>query len=151
MGIIRSLTSTPKGMTMSSMPTLPVEAMVRNLTSNMARIIRAAFRQSNGKTATLRATKPFRKIDPKHPCAMFEASANYVWRQLCFDYVSRRPHNCMPCTADFDLYRVLKGQCENAHRATRDMTLVLDQQIRLAESVMPVTAQRGVMSWRGLV
>lgn len=136
---------------MSSMPTLPVERMVRDLPSNSARIIRAAFRQSDGETATLRATKPFRKITLKHPCAMFEACANYTWRLLCFDYVASRPHSCMPLTADFDLYRVLKGQCEKVHQAVRDLTLVLDQQIRLAESVMPITVQRGAMSWRGLV
>ena len=136
---------------MSSMPTLPIEAMVRNLPSNTARIIRAAFRASDGTSAKLRATKPFRKIDTDADDAMYKASANYVWRMLCFDYVARAPHNCMPCTADFDLYRVLKVQCEKAHQAARDMTLVLDQQIKLAESVMPVAAQAGVVSWRGLV
>ncbi len=136
---------------MSSMPTLPIEEMVLNLPSNIARIIRAAFRASDGTSAKLRATKPFRKIDIGADDAMFKASANYVWRMLCFDYVARAPHNCMPCTADFDLYRVLKVQCDNAHQAARDMTLVLDQQIRMAESVMPITRQAVAWAWRGLV
>jgi hypothetical protein len=141
---------------MSSMPTMPIEAMVRDLPTNSARIIRAAFRRSNGTTATLRASKPFRKIDTDADDAMYKASANYAWRMLCFDYVARAPHNCMPCTADFDLYRVLKvqGGCADIHavaQATRDMVVVLDQQIKLAESVMPVAAQVGVLSWRGLV
>lgn len=136
---------------MSSMPTLPIEAMVKDLPSNSARIIRAAFRAPGDTSAKLRATKPFRKIDTDADDAMFKASANYVWRMLCFDYVARAPHNCIPCTADFDLYRVLRVQCKKAYQAVRDMTLVLDQQIRLAESVMPITAQRGIMSWRGLV
>ncbi len=136
---------------MSSMPTLPIEEMVLNLPSNNARIIRAAFRASDGTSAKLRATKPFRKIDVDADDAMFKASANYVWRMLCFDYVARRPHSCFPCTADFDLYKVLKVQCVNAHQAARAMSLVLDQQIKMAESVMPITRQVGVMAWRGLV
>ena len=138
---------------MPILPILPIEEMVRGLTANSARTIRAAFRRSNGVTATLRASKPFRKIDPTGPRAEFEASANYVWRMLCFDFVASRPHNCFPCTADFDIYAVLKarGDCDGVHKATRDMTIKLDQQIRIAESVMPVTAQRGIMSWRGLV
>lgn len=151
--IARSLTSMPKGATMSSMPTLPIEEMVRNLTSNSARIIRAAFRQHDGTDAILRTTKPFRKIDTNHPDAMFMACANYTWRMLCFDYVAFRPHNCMPCTADFDLHTVLKaqGDCDDMHQAVRNMTTVLDGEIKMAESVMPITAQRGVMSWWGLV
>ncbi len=137
---------------MPDMPTLPIERMVRDLPCNSARIIRAAFRRSNGETAKLRATKPFRKIDTDADDAMYKASANYVWRMLCFDYVARAPHSCMPCTAYFDLYRVLKDVgCDRSHQAARDMTLVLNQQITLAESVMPVTAQRGALSWRGLI
>jgi hypothetical protein len=141
---------------MSRMPTLPIERMVRDLPCNSERIIRAAFRQHDGTNAILRTTKPFRKIDMDADNAMFEASANYVWRMLCFDYVGHAPHNCMPCTADFDLYRVLKvqGGCADIHQVTkaaRDMTIVLDQQIKLAESVMPVAAQVGALSWRGLV
>jgi uncharacterized protein YmfQ (DUF2313 family) len=132
---------------------MPIEAMVQDLPSNSARIIRAAFRRSNGITATLRATKPFRKIIASADDAMYKASANYAWRMLCFDYVARAPHNCMPCTADFDLYRVLKdqGNCDNAHVAARGAVAVLDAVIKLAESVMPVESQVGVMSWRGLI
>ena len=135
------------------MPTLPIEEMTRDLTSNSALTIRAAFRRSNGVTAQLRATKPFRKIDTNSDDAMYKASANYVWRMLCFDFVACRPHRCIPCTADFDLYAVLEaqGDCDNVDQAVRNMVIVLDQQIKLAESVMPVEAQSGIMAWRGLV
>lgn len=138
---------------MSSMPTLPIEAMVQDLTTNSGGIIRAAFRRSDGTNATLRATKPFRKIDTGADDALFMACANYSWRMICFDFTTWAPYRCFPTAADFDLYRVLKaqGDCDDVHQAARDMTIVLDQQIKLAESVMPVSAQRGVMAWRGLV
>jgi hypothetical protein len=144
------------------MPTLPIEAMVRDLTDNGAKIIRAAFLRSDGTSAKLRASKPFRKIDPTAPGAGFKAYANYVWRMLCFDFVPYRPHNCMPCTAGWDVCMVIKHRYEQRERdgfdnpisrrdLERERLVALDALIKQAESVMPITAQRGAMSWRGLV
>jgi len=144
------------------MPTLPVEAMVASMTDGEAALIRAAFSRPNGATAKLRATKPFRKVDPTAPGAGRKAYANYIWRMLCFDFVPYRPHNCMPVTADWDVCAVIKHRYEERERngfdnpvsrreLERDRVAMLDALIKRAESVLPVAAQRGVMAWRGLV
>jgi hypothetical protein len=137
---------------MSDMPKLPVEAMCAGCSEFEGRLIRAAF---NGRTGALRASKPFRKVAGCDEKAMFEACANYVWRMLCFDYVGHAPHNCMPITGGWDIGAVLFRRravglvpadfspCEGE----RDITKTLDALIKQAESVLPVTAQAGAMSW----
>lgn len=125
---------------MSNMPKLPVDAMVADLDGCEEKLVRAAFNRTTGK---LRATKPFRTIDFDADDALFKASANYVWRMLCFDYAGFRPHNCMPVTADWDIGMYYRG-CRDAERAVRDE---LDALIKQVESVLPITAQKGVMQW----
>jgi hypothetical protein len=129
------------------MPILPVDEMCADLNDYGSRLIRAAF---NSRTGAIRATKPFRTIDFDSDCAFFKACANYVWRMLCFDFVPYRPHNCMPVTADWDILTVKSG-CADQYKWGRAVAAVLDRLIQKAESVMPISAQRGVMSWRGLV
>ena len=85
------------------MPTLPVETMVARCNNLEGWIVRAAF---NG--CRLRAIKPFRCIDCADHSgkALAQACANYVWRMLCFDYVSYLPHNiCAGASADYDVRR----------------------------------------------
>jgi len=116
---------------MPRMPVLPVNQMVLDLPPYEEALIRAAFH----KTGRMRATKPYRKITrPK-----FEGSANYVWRMLCFDFCDFRPHSCMPVCADFDL--------PGDYDERRAKVKILDKLIKRVESVIPVTAQKGIMRW----
>ncbi len=50
------------------------------------------------KDGTVRATKP--KVDKNNPIT---GKAAYVWRMLVFAVSPKPQHQCMPCTADFDL------------------------------------------------
>jgi hypothetical protein len=133
------------------MPSLPVEFMCAGLDDRDAKLIRAAF---NGRNGCLRASKPYRKIDFNGPedRALFEASANYVWRTLCFDYCGFHPYNCLPVTADCDLGAVYYGRAGyedyDVRRDARKSVLdALDALIKRAESALPITAQKGVMQW----
>ena len=138
---------------MARMPKLPVEAMCADCDEREARLIRAAF---NSRTDCLRATKPFRRIDFEGDEALFEASANYVWRMLCFDFCGFHPHNCMPVCADWDIGRVCSnrerrgGYADSKDRRADEKAAldVLDALVKQAESVLPITAQAGVMQWR---
>ena len=143
-----------KGPIMTIMPKLPFEAMCEDCDEREGRLIRAARNSRNGR---LRASKPFNRIDfhGNEDEALFKACANYVWRMLCFDYVDCRPHSCTPCTADFDigavyLLREKRGDYADRNdrrRNERIMLMTLDALIKRAESVLPVTAQKGAMAW----
>jgi len=136
---------------MSRMPNLPFDDMCAGLDDREARIVRAA---QNSRTKGLRASKPYGRIDYDGPEdeALFQASANYVWRMLCFDYCGFHPHNCMPVTADWDIGAVYYGRPgyeESADRRAveKSVTVALDALVKRAESVLPITAQAGVMQW----
>ena len=90
-----------------SMPKLPFAEMMRACEGNAGSMVYAA---RNSRSKCLRASKPFPKIDfdGDEERALWEASANYVWRMLCFDFAASRPHSCIPCTADFDIAIVLR-------------------------------------------
>jgi len=139
---------------MSIMPKLPFEAMRDICDEKSGRMIWAA---RNSRTGCLRASKPFGRIDfhGDGDEALFKACANYVWRMLCFDFVAYRPHSCMPCTADFDIGAVyhLRERCgdypdrDARLRAERVLRDSLDALVKQAESVLPVTEQKGAMAW----
>ena len=139
---------------MSRMPNLPFNDMCAGCDEREARIVRAA---QNKRTGGLRASKPFGRIDFEgdEEEALFKGSANYVWRMLCFDFCGFHPHNCMPISADWDLsavYYCREQRGEYSDHADRRVDekaarVVLDALIKRVESVLPVTAQRGVMQW----
>lgn len=136
---------------MSRMPKLPVDEMCAGLDDRDSRLVRAAF---NSRTGCLRASKPYRKIDYDGPEdeALFQAYANYVWRMLCFDFCGFHPHNCMPVTAEWDIGAVYYGRPgyeDSADRraAEKSAMVALDALVKRAESVLPLTAQKGVMQW----
>jgi hypothetical protein len=139
-----------------AMPKLPFDEMSAVCDDSKGNLILAA---RNSRSKCLRASKPFPKIDfdGDEERALWEGSANYVWRMLCFDFATSRPHCCMPCTADWDIAVVFRnreirgdyaglgdGARQNAVREYRES---LDALIKQAESVMSVTAQAGVMQW----
>jgi hypothetical protein len=130
------------------MPKLPIEAMVAGLSDSEEKIVRSCF---NGRNGCLRASKPHGRIDFNNLTekTFSAACSNYVWRMLCFDFVSYTPHSCIPITADFDvsswLYR--KYGREGSHELSRQVTKILDLLVKRIESVMPVTAQAGAMRW----
>jgi hypothetical protein len=141
----RNLSGVYSGGYEMSMPILPVDEMCADLGEYDEKLIRAAFNRTTGK---LRTTKPFRRFDVSADDALFKACANYVWRMLCFDFVDLRPHSCLPVSADWDVRLVLRerGACDG--ESTRQ---ALDDLIKQVESVMPATAQAGVLRWAGLV
>jgi len=136
------------------MPKLPFDKMTAGFTNYEARIICVA---RNSRTGCLRASKPFGRIDFDGDDleVLFKASANYVWRMLCFDFVNSRPHSCMPICADFDLGVVFYGyeqrgdyaSCDERRAAEKDALKGLNALIKRAESVMSVTEQKGIMRW----
>jgi hypothetical protein len=130
------------------MPKLPFDAMITaaGLDEKEARIIRAAF---NGRTGCLRASKPHAKITGSDDSALEKASANYVWRMLCFDYVGWGKHACMPVTADWDIAFVLRDQHgrDGYFDLVRQETVALNATVKRFESTIPVTAQAGTMRW----
>ena len=139
---------------MSRMPNLPFDLMVADCDERETRIVRAA---QNSRSKGLRASKPFGRINFEGDLdeALFKASANYVWRMLCFDFCGFHPHNCMPITADWDIGAIYYTREENgeypdhadrraAEKSVRD---ALDALVNRVESGLPVTAQKGVMQW----
>jgi len=136
------------------MPKLPFDKMTAGMTDCEVRIICAA---RNSRTGCLRASKPFGRIDFDGDDleVLFKASANYVWRMLCFDFVIAHPHSCMPICADLDLSAVFYGyeqrgdyaSYDERKAAEKDARNGLDALIRQAESAMPVTEQKGAMRW----
>ena len=139
---------------MSRMPNLPFDRMVADCDEREARIVRAA---QNKRTGGLRASKPFSRIDFEGDLdeALFRASANYVWRMLCFDFCGFHPYNCLPITADWDIGAVFYIREENGEysdhtdrRADEKAAQVaLVALVKQVESVLPVTAQKGVVQW----
>lgn len=131
---------------MSNMPKLPVDELCKGLNDSDARLVRAAF---NGRTGQLRTSKPFKSDDCRvgKDDAEFKASANYVWRWLCFDYVAFRPHACMPVTDDFDLYFAYAGYTDRSRRndAVKARVNELKEVVKRAESNLPVTLQANTM------
>jgi hypothetical protein len=133
---------------MSSMPILPVDAMVVGLDDNEAKLVRAAF-TTRGVSAggRLRANKPFRRARND-----FEGRANYVWRMLCFDLVGHGKHACMPVCAEFDVCDGLDaefGRKRYTERAAevRVITKELDDLATRAARILPPEAQKGIMRW----
>jgi hypothetical protein len=136
------------------MPILPVEEMVAGYTEFEATVIRAAFTGRGVKEGLkLRANKPYRKVS-----SYLEGCANYVWRMLCFDLVGHGKHVCMPVTADFevrDALEVRDGRVDWSERdkyterreAVRDTMKELDELIKRFESVLPISAQKGILRW----
>jgi len=143
---------------MTTMPILPVDEMVAGCNEFEARVIRAAFTTrgigaDNKGKGRLRASKPFKTVT-----TFEEGCANYAWRMLCFDFVASRPHCCLPVMADCDVFVGISEHIGDdkypdrksrriLHDVTRDMTQVLDVLVSRVESVMPVTAQAGIMQW----
>jgi hypothetical protein len=129
---------------MPKMPVLPVDKMVADLDDWGEKLIRAAF---NRRTGALRATKPFRRIDYDAGGALFKACANYVWRMLCFDFCGFSPHNCLPVCADWDIGAVFYRREDSDREMEKRGKAKLDATIERAESVLPASAQRGLMQW----
>jgi hypothetical protein len=98
----------------------------------------------NQRTNKLKAKKPFPKMDFKHPDAILHASSNYVWRILCFDLCDFSPHNCLPCTADWDIRQTFAAR----PLAEREAWIgTLDEAIEQIEGTIPAAEHHGVIRW----
>ncbi len=112
------------------------------VTSNAAICVsRQVFVKRSGK---LKAKKPYPKIDFARPDAILHASVNYMWRILCFDLCDFAPHNCMPCTADWDLKACYHRSKSLGLPAWLD---ILDEAINQMESAIPAAEHHGALRW----
>ncbi len=134
---------------MPPMPKLLLSTMVEGLDDSDAAIIAACMSKRGGQ---LRTVKPYKDIDfsdPKLPSPLFKASVNCVWRMLCFDFCDFAPHNCMPCTADWDVrtwyYRTYG---KDYSRVNQQQTVdALGDLVKKVESKLPITLQKGALRW----
>jgi hypothetical protein len=138
-----------------SMPILPINALVRGLSDDEDRIVRAAFttRGVGSGMARLRANKPFRRVE-----TFEQGCANYVWRMLCFDLVGSGKHACMPVCADFELSEALElrdgkrirygepGYDEQKERS-KALRNEMDALVGRVESTLAPGALKGVIRW----
>jgi len=126
---------------MPKMPLIPNEAL-QAVESNAATCV--ARQVFNQRTKRLKAKKPFPKMDFKHPDAILHASCNYVWRILCFDLCDVGPHNCLPCTAEWDIRQAFAARPLAEREAWTD---TLDEAVKQIESTIPAAEHYGALRW----
>jgi hypothetical protein len=97
----------------------------------------------NQRTGKLKSKKPYPKVNFKQADALLHASANYMWRMLAFDMCNFRPHNSLPCTADWDLRQAYK----HTPTGMSEWMDTLDDAIRQVESTIPVDQHKGALEW----
>jgi hypothetical protein len=125
------------------MPTMPnIPNGERAIECNAAKVVFGAC--LNKRTGKLKTKKPYPNMDFKHADAILHASVNYVWRILCFDLTNFRPHNCLPCTADWDIRRVFADRSLAEREAWID---TLDDAILQIESTIPSDQHKGTIEW----
>ena len=81
---------------MIKMPKVNIENAKAKLTGNDEGLV--ILHRLVKKDGTLRASKP--KVLKDAPLT---GKTAYVWRMVCFMVSPKPAHQCMPCTADFDL------------------------------------------------
>lgn len=132
-----------------------VQDLTVGLEGEDLRVVQACFVSRGKNKGLLKSAKPF----PSTQCrrgsenAEFKGAVNYVWRMLCFDFLSYAPHSCIPVSADWDYHMAVKtarygeaGYTESEENFKRGRDL-LDALIKRAESNLPVTLQSGAMRW----
>ena len=134
---------------MPAMPILPLSTMTKGMDKSDVATIAACL---NARTGQLLSKKPYKDIDfsdPKLPSPLFKATVNLAWRMLCFDFCDFGPHNCMPCTADWDVrtwyYRTYGKDHHPVHR--RQTVDAIGDLVRRAEATLSVTLQKGALRW----
>lgn len=128
-----------------TMPKLPAAKMLAAIPQEHKAIFAHAF---NLRTDCLRASKPFRRAT-----TLEQASANYVWRMLCFTFCGSAPHSCLPVMADMDLLSVLRREWQDManpygyQEQAREQTRKLDELQKAAEMVAPLESKSGLLRW----
>jgi hypothetical protein len=138
-----TVTIDPLPLEITNMPMMPnIMKGVAAIECNAAQIVaRVCMNQRTGK---LKPCKPFPKISTLQDDTLLHASANYVWRILCFDLCDFRPHNSLPCTAIWDLnnYYWLASL-----PARPDWLATLDETIAQIEATIPANEHYGALRW----
>ena len=136
----------PSYLKVTNMPVVSKMPVVVNgmdaITCNAAKVVfRQVFVKRTGK---LKVAKPIAKIAILQDDTLLHASANYIWRMLCFDLCDFRPYNSLPCTAMWDLnnYYWLASLPPRP-----DWLATLDETIRQVESTIPATEHYGALHW----
>jgi hypothetical protein len=99
------------------------------------------FNAIKGREHRLRSSKPtIKKDDPR------TGEASYVWRMVAFQVSPKPAHQCMPCTAEFDMaydfsdpqrYEKRKARC-------KELDALVE---RIVMSCVPLRQQHGVIRW----
>jgi hypothetical protein len=125
------------------MPKMPIVTNgVSAVTCNAA--ICAVRRVFHPTTKRLKAKKPFPKMDFSHADAILHASANYIWRILCFDFCDFAPHNCMPVTANWDIRRAF---AELPLPKREAWIATLNEAVGQIEATIPADQHYGAIRW----
>lgn len=125
---------------MPTMPTISNEALDA-VECNAAKVVFGVC--FNKRTGKLNAKKPY-KISTLQDDTLLHASANYVWRILCFDLCDFRPHNSLPVTAIWDLnnYYWLASLPPRL-----DWLTTLNETIKQIEATIPADEHYGALHW----
>jgi hypothetical protein len=122
-------------MTRYAMPVIKIEAL-EGEAADYARRITVA---DGGGARILRSSKP---------TAKGQGRAAYVWRMVAFSVSSNPRHQCMPCTADWDLADDYRGADRRVdHDALRAECGRLDKIVDQIVAVVPKEQWAGVIRW----
>lgn len=94
------------------------------------------------KDGTLRASKP--KVKADDPVT---GKAAYVWRMVAFMTSTNPRHQCMPCTADFDLPAINEETGKWGCRAARAMAEELKVVEDAIVNAIDISEWHGVHRW----
>jgi hypothetical protein len=135
------------------MPRISLDTLQSQLTAEHFALVKGIV---NSRTGELRASKPAlpRKIqivDSNSPYGYIydyadEAGRNagktaYIWRMVAFFVSPVSQHQCMPCTADFDL-----PEC-NGMAQRRELAKQLDAIVDVVVNSIPKAQWKGVQRW----
>jgi hypothetical protein len=135
---MKTATNIRKEWKMSNMPKVNIQDINNSYLSDEDAAIISIIVKKNG---AIRATKP--KVNKNNPIS---GKAAYVWRMVVFSVSPKRQHQCMPCTATFDLPAYDedgKWKCEISRKMSKELDKLVDH---IVNSV-PKTQWHGVSRW----
>jgi len=119
-------------------PTFDLDGLQANLTAEEWKLVSPCFKGDG----QLRASKP----DPKHNLGQ----SSYLWRMIVFDVSPNPKHQCMPCTADWDIQPAAFENFPGDHNYQKRLALTREVLDPIADKVckmLPVTQRAGLLRW----
>ena len=125
------------------MPLIPLDELRRTLSVEDYRIVTGIVATRGKNKGRLRASKPKvtrRKVGDRVEPDRHEGYTAYVWRMVAFSISPVPAHQCLPCTADFDV----PGHWGPEKREVLDY---LDGIVDAVVKSVPVAEWHGVRRW----